>query len=177
MLKIIEGIVVYALWCAAGYVVMDYLYRKASIHALPNVKKRWVYYLLQFTWGLPMNVFGLVVAAALMCCGVKPKKYGWNYCFEIKTNAGMEMGMFFVAPINGSTHLKNHEHGHGIQNIYFGPFSVGMVSIPSAARFWTREIQYKLKRPPKTAYDDIWFEGQATKTGERFLAEIEEERY
>jgi hypothetical protein len=33
----------------------------------------------------------------------------------------------------------------------------------------------KLGKPPKTRYDDIWFEGQATKTGEKFRKERKEE--
>jgi hypothetical protein len=33
----------------------------------------------------------------------------------------------------------------------------------------------KLGKPPKTGYDDAWFEGQATKTGTRFMNEYEKE--
>ena len=160
---------VYALWCAAGYVVMSYLYHKAEIEVLPNIKYRWLYYLLQFTWGLPMNLIGAIVALVLVCFGRKAYRYGWNYCFELPVSFGLELGIFFIAPINGSKHTKDHEHGHAIQNIYFGPFCVGMVSIPSAVRFWIREIQYMIKKPPKTDYDDAWFEGQASKSGAYFI--------
>ena len=172
MLSILFKILfVYALWCAAGYMVMSYLYREAEIEALPNVKYRWLYYLLQFTWGLPMNLIGAIVALILICFGKKAYRYGWNYCFELPVDFGLELGIFFIAPINGSKYTKDHEHGHAIQNIYFGPFSIGMVSIPSALRFWVREIQYKMNRAPNTGYDDIWFEGQATKTGTKFINE------
>lgn len=161
-------LIAYAIVSAVGYLVMGNLYYNNVVVSLPNVKRRWVYYLLQFTWGLPMNLIGAIVALVLVCHRKKAYKYGWNYCFELPVNFGLELGIFFIAPIDGSKHTKDHEHGHAIQNIYFGPFCVGMVSIPSATRFWIREIQYMIKKPPKTKYDDAWFEGQATKSGTRF---------
>lgn len=162
-------LIAYAIVSAVGYLVMGNLYYNNVVVSLPNVKRRWAYYLLQFTWGLPMNLIGAIVALVLVCHRKKAYKYGWNYCFELPVNFGLELGIFFIAPVGGSKHTKDHEHGHAIQNIYFGPFCVGMVSIPSATRFWIREIQYMIKKPPKTKYDDAWFEGQATKSGTRFI--------
>lgn len=169
MLLLLNILVVYTLASIAGYLIMGNLYYNGAVVSLPNIKHRWLYYLLQFTWGLPMNFIGSIIALVLVCCGKKAYRYGWNYCFELPINFGLELGIFFIAPINGSTHTKNHEHGHAIQNIYFGPLCVGMVSIPSAVRFWFREIQYIVKKPPKTKYDDVWFEGQATKSGTHFI--------
>lgn len=169
MLLLLNILIVYTLASIAGYLIIGNLYYNGAVVSLPNVKRRWVYYLLQFTWGLPMNLIGSIVALVLVCFKKKAYRYGWNYCFELPVNFGLELGIFFIAPINGSTHTKNHEHGHAIQNIYFGPLCVGMVSIPSAVRFWFREIQYMIKKPPKTKYDDAWFEGQATKSGTRFI--------
>jgi hypothetical protein len=172
MLLLLNILVVYTLASIAGYLIMGNLYYNGAVVSLPNVKRRWVYYLLQFTWGLPMNFIGSIAALVLVCFGKRAKRYGWNYCFELPVNFGLELGIFFIAPVNGSTHTKNHEHGHAIQNIYFGPLCVGMVSIPSAVRFWIREIQYMIKKPPKTKYDDAWFEGQATKSGTRFINDL-----
>jgi hypothetical protein len=169
MLILLNILIAYAIISAIGYLVMDRLYHTKKVEVLPNIKHRWLYYLLQFTWGLPMNIAGALVALVLVCHRKKAYRYGWNYCFELPVNFGLELGIFFIAPINGSKHTKDHEHGHAIQNIYFGPFCVGMVSIPSAARFWIREIQYMVKKPPKTKYDDAWFEGQASKSGEYFI--------
>ena len=162
-------LIAYAIVSVVGYLVVGNLYYNNVVVSLPNVKHRWVYYLLQFTWGLPMNLIGAIVALVLVCHRKKAYKYGWNYCFELPVNFGLELGIFFIAPVDGSKHTKDHEHGHAIQNIYFGPFCVGMVSIPSAVRFWIREIQYMVKKPPKTHYDDAWFEGQASKSGRYFI--------
>lgn len=169
MLILLNILIAYAITSAIGYLIIGNLYNTGVVVSLPNVKHRWLYCLLQFTWGLPMNVAGALVALVLVCFRKKAYRYGWNYCFELPVNFGLELGIFFIAPINGSKHTKDHEHGHAIQNIYFGPFCVGMVSIPSATRFWIREIQYKIKKPPKTKYDDAWFEGQASKSGEHFI--------
>ena len=166
---LLNFLIAYAIASAVGYLIMGNLYNTGAVVSLPNVKRRWLYYLLQFTWGLPMNFIGALVALVLVCHRKKAYNYGWNYCFELPVNFGLELGIFFIAPIDGSKHTKDHEHGHAIQNIYYGPFCIGMVSVPSATRFWIREIQYKIKKPPKTKYDDAWFEGQASKSGARFI--------
>lgn len=126
-----------------------------------------LFYLLSLTWGLPMTMIGAVVAIVLMIMGYKPKK--WNYCyyFEVGNNwGGVELGMFFLTDKSGSLRTRNHEHGHAIQNCYFGPLFPFIVAIPSAVRYWYRELVYSRKgKNPPTLYDDIWFEGSATKLG------------
>ena len=158
-MTIISSILIYIALCDIIYIIMSRLYHTNIARALPNVRQKWLYYVLQFTWGLNMNIVGGIVALCLLICGRRPVRYGWNYCFELNINWGMELGIFFVAPKNASEYLKNHEHGHGIQNIYLGPFSIGVVSIPSAIRFWFRELMTKIGHAPTTDYDDIWFEG------------------
>lgn len=162
-------ILLYVIMCETAYIIMNHLYDDGSKKILKAPKKRWMYYLIQFSWGLPMNLIGTIVAGILICFRKQPKPYGWNWCFELPVNFGLSLGVFFIAPIGDHVHTKNHEHGHTIQNLYFGPLMPGVVSIPSAVRFWIREIAYRLKKPIKTNYDDIWFEGQATKSGESFI--------
>lgn len=166
------------LWVLLGYVVlsiaiyftMQFLYKKKNVKALPNVKYKWLWWVLQLTWSLPMTLIGAIVALCLRIFGKKkPIKYGWCYCFELDVDWGLELGIFFIAPI-GSKGTKNHEHGHAIQNIYLGPFAVTCVSLPSCIRFWIRELIYKINSKKKLkSYDSIWFEGQATKSGHEFM--------
>lgn len=134
-------------------------------------KNKITYYILSCTWGLPMTLLGSIVALCLIITSHKPVKYGWNYCFEFDIDWGLELGIFFIAP-KDSIHTKNHEHGHGIQNIYLGIFTIGTISIPSVIRFWYREIREKLDYKNKTTYDSIWFEGSATRSGEYFMNSI-----
>ncbi len=155
------------------YFLMKAKCKKNPLFKMP--KSRAVYYLLSFTWGLPMALLGCAVAGVLFLFGKKPVKYGWNFCIEFKgLNSGTELGIFFIAPEGEYTALKNHEHGHGIQNIYLGVFSPAVVSIPSFLRFWYRRFKSRvLKKKNKTAYDDIWFEGSATYSGNVFMERYE----
>jgi hypothetical protein len=45
-----------------------------------------------------------------------------------------------------------------------------VITIPSAIRYWYREIRARKGLKNETGYDDIWFEGDATRRGEEFIA-------
>lgn len=145
-----------------------YLHSVGKIHNYSCPSTKFMYYLLSFTWGLPMNIFGVVFALVMLCIGKKPKKHGWNYYFEFDVDWGLELGIFFIAPKNATEHLKNHELGHSLQNIYYGPFTIGVISIPSVVRFWVRHIQTKHGKH-LLPYDSVWFEGSATSSGTAFM--------
>ena len=74
--------------------------------------------------------------------------------------------MFLFTCKDASLALKAHEHGHSIQNCYYGPFMPFLVNIPSSSRYWYRKavhaIAPKKHLPP---YDSIWFEAEATRLG------------
>ena len=134
------------------------------------VKHKWLYYLLQFTWGIVMNTIGIIVFLILICCGKKVKRFHNNFYIVIGKNwGGVELGCFFLIDSSESKHTKYHESGHAIQNIIFGPLFPFIVAIPSAIRYWYRHFKYDKqgKRAP-TAYDSIWFEGQATDFGYKY---------
>lgn len=135
--------------------------------------KVFIFYILSFTWGLPMSLAGLLVAGVLMLAGYKPKRFHHLFYFEVGENwGGVELGCFFVVNKNPSLHIKQHEAGHGIQNIVFGPLMPFIVSIPSAIRYWNREYLYRTDRKKYYElpdYDSVWFEGQATRLGEKYF--------
>lgn len=82
------------------------------------------------------------------------------------------MGPFFVTDSTPTLHTKQHESGHGIQNIMFGPLMPFIVSIPSCIRYWYREYLVrsgKKKYYELPEYDSIWFEGMATRLGEKYF--------
>ena len=170
---IILMLLTYIIVCANWYLFFANKFKKDKSFIFKMPKDRYTYYMLSFTWGLPMNLIGAVVALVLICRGHTPKKYGWNCYFELDVNFGLDLGIFFIAPKNASTHLKNHELGHSIQNVHLGVLTIGVVSIPSALRYWIREfLQHKGKELPD--YDAIWFEGSATTSGEAFMSNFEE---
>ena len=101
------------------------------------------FYLLSFTWGLPMTLIGCLVALVLLITGHKPKKWGYCYYFEVgECWGGSEFGAFFICDKNSGEYIKNHEFGHGLQNCYWGFLMPFVVCIPSAYRYWLRNFKY-----------------------------------
>lgn len=136
-----------------------------------------VFYLVQLSWGVIMNVFGLLVTIFMLITFHKPHRFGPNYYFRCRKleGFGFECGICFVIGADCETDfgLKCHEAGHGVQNMIFGPITIFLCSIPSLIRYWYREIKYYRKGlTPKTDYDDFWVEGQATRLGFKFYGKL-----
>lgn len=130
------------------------------------MKNKLTFYLLSFTWGLPMTLLGCIVSVILMIGGKKPVKYGWFWYFEVGSRwGGVELGPCFVVQKNAPESTKIHEAGHGIQNIKYGVLMPFIVCIPSAIRYWYREIRERMGHPCTTEYCDIWFEAEANCLG------------
>ncbi len=127
---------------------------------------RFVFTFLSLTWGLPMTVAGAVAALFLLVTGHRPKRFGYCVLFELKKlGFGLSLGLFIIAPQN-DLRAAAHEHGHSVQNIYFGPFMPLSVGVPSLIRYHFRRIKMKItKRPCRRVYDGVWFERSATESG------------
>lgn len=133
--------------------------------------KRILFYIASFTWGIIMSLIGgIVILISLLCHRVKVW-HGRAYAIWGKGWGGLELGCFAVCAEDCQTeHLLAHECGHGLQNAILGPFMPFLVCIPSAIRYWYRELRFNRKGlTPPTSYDSIWFEGWATKWGYRFV--------
>lgn len=142
------------------------------------INNKFLFYLLSFTWGLPLTAFGCITALILLISGKKPYKHGVCLCFEVgKRWGGLEMGVFFLANKNPAPSLLNHELGHAMQNCYFGFFMPFIVCIPSAIRYHIRRKSADKKRGcDRKAYDSIWFEAQATRLGNEFMKSYEDKK-
>ena len=136
--------------------------------------KIFMFYFLSFTWGLPFTLVGLIVAFVLKLLGYRSEKFALVRFFEIGKNwGGIDLGLFFVTSQNSTFRIRCHEFGHAIQNCMFGPLTLFIICIPSAIRYWYRELHYYRRgKEPKTNYDDIWFEGQATRLGMSIACKI-----
>lgn len=136
---------------------------------------RKLFYILSLTWGLIMTIIGAVPASVLWCMGVKPERYGGCRCFVMGENwGGVSLGLFIFVS-RASADRKNHEFGHAIQNAVLGPFFIFLVAIPSFVRcgYYNLHTNLHTKQglPP---YDSIWFEGQATRLGDKYIEEWDE---
>jgi len=133
-----------------------------------------LYYLLSFTWGLPLTIVGGLVALWLLIRGRKPTRFGWCLYFEVgKTNwGGLEFGPIFLCERDPSWYIKKHEFGHGIQNCFWGPLIIFVICIPSAIRYLFRRWKKSRGATELPPYDSIWFEGQATELGTKYITKI-----
>lgn len=129
-----------------------------------------LFYLIQFTWGILMNVIGILVTLFMLITVHKIHRIGPNFYTVCKKaeGFGFELGFFFVvgADCEEDEYIITHECGHGIQNMLFGPLFILLIWIPSMIRYWYRELKYYKKGlEPKTDYDSIWFEKTASNWG------------
>ena len=141
-----------------------------------------LFYLIQLTWGILMNIFGLLVTLFMLITFHKPHRFGPSYYFVCKKleGFGFEAGICFVvgADCDEDKYLMCHECGHGIQNMIFGPLMPFIVSIPSFIRYWYRELKYERKgKIPPTDYDSIWFEGTATNWGLKHYSGVFDKKF
>lgn len=138
--------------------------------------KNVLFWFWQFTWGILDNLLGVIVFLILIL-KYKPKRFHKMIYFEIGGNwGGVNFGwVAIIGNYNGSSYkdrILRHEHGHFIQNLIFGPFEI-LIQAASAIRYWYREYLTSVKGKRYSDlpdYDSIWFEGQATKFGYKYLS-------
>lgn len=104
--------------------------------------KNILFYMLSFTWGIITSVIGILMILFLIPFGYLPKRFNNRIYTPLKGSwGGFEMGPFFFTDAAPSLCIKQHEAGHGIQNIILGPLMLPLVSIPSCIRYWLREMK------------------------------------
>lgn len=128
-----------------------------------------LFYILSWSWGFPMTAIGAIVSVVMIIMGKKAKKWGNSVYFEIGNKwGGINLGMFSFVSEDSGLSTKNHEYGHAIQNCIFGFLMPFLIGIPSAIRYWYRNIKYtRTGIVPSTRYDSIWFERNATYFGNK----------
>ena len=136
------------------------------------IKSKFLYYLLTFTWGIIMSLVGGIAALGLIILGYSPVKNHYGLVFIIGKNwGGVNLGPVSIVNANPNQHILDHEFGHSVQNCYLGPFFIFLVALPSMARYWYREYLVRVKHKKYSElpeYDAIWFEGGATRLGEKY---------
>lgn len=138
-----------------------------------KIIKSILFWLVSFTWGLPISLVGALVALALLITGHKPHRFYCLVYFEVGKNwGGFNVGPFFVVDHTSTYSTRQHESGHGIQNLMFGPLMAFIVSIPSAVRYWYREWLVRSGRKTYSelpSYYAVWFEAQASALGYKYF--------
>ena len=135
--------------------------------------KKSVFYFLSLTWGLPMTLIGAIAVLILKLTGHEVKK--WGYCYYVEVGrywGGINLGMFFITSKGAGMATRNHEHGHALQNCYWGWLMPVVIGIPSLLRCWYLTFKVLTDLDYECDYDSIWFEGQATRWGTALVKNI-----
>ena len=126
-----------------------------------------LFYILNFTWGIIMNIIGAIGAALVsLDTGIKPTRHAGNVVFKFGHYwGGVSLGIFTFMCLEADEHTLNHEFGHSIQNAILGPLFPFIVGIPSLIRCQKFNNNIRKGVPNEEDYDAIWFEGSATYWG------------
>lgn len=132
-----------------------------------------LYYILNCTWGIIMTLIGAITALVLLALGYRPTRHGGCFCFEVGEYWGaISLGLVIVCGKNEGEETKNHEFGHTIQNARWGILFPFVIGLPSLIRCTYYNYMYghdieKYKALPD--YYSIWFEGEASALGEKYI--------
>lgn len=123
------------------------------------------FYLIQFTWGLTVNLAGLI--AFLLCRRRFP---GARYRNSVVTylpgnQGGLSLGIFLFISVSNRDESKRlcvHEYGHTIQCLFLGPLYWLVIAVPSV--IWCHCFaNYRKKHG--VSYEALYCERWATAWG------------
>lgn len=113
---------------------------------------KFLYYFLQFTWGLPQNIIGFLLTRKYK---ESESFFGARIYYHNDNWGGISLGMFIIMNANKGKEwidsIKVHEYGHSIQSIILGPFYLLVVGLPSL--IWCNAKRYiKLRKEKGVSY-------------------------
>jgi hypothetical protein len=137
--------------------------------------KKFLFYLIQFTWALPQNLVGCV-AYLILSRKHKHERFHNSFVTYIskKNFGGVSIGIFiFINPDRQPDWLHDtriHEYGHTIQSLFLGPVWPFVIAIPSVV--WCglpALINYRKKN--NVSYYWLYCEGWANLWGLKWSKE------
>lgn len=150
--------------------------------------KKALYWIWQWTWGLPQSLLGLAI---YLRWRHRPH-FGYHGALATIWGArgGMSLGMFIFipAPENQSArpdapapgtrarfnHVLFHEYGHTLQSLLLGPLYLLVIGLPSF--LWCNLPPLRrMRREKGIPYDSFYVERWATACGDRFARRTGEE--
>lgn len=133
--------------------------------------KRFLYVLVQCTWGLPQTLAGAVIYL-LYGRGERQSFHGAAATFW-KHRSSVSLGAFvFVAgsPYEARERTLVHEYGHTIQSLFLGPLYLFVIGLPSI--LWAGLPVFEKRRRAKgISYYSLYTERWANYLGENVTGE------
>ena len=127
--------------------------------------KKFLFYLIQFTWALPQNLVG-GVAYLILSRKYKHERFHRSFITYIskKNFGGVSIGIFiFINPDKNEKWLHDtriHEYGHTIQSLVLGPLFVFVVALPSVIWCGSKRLN-KYRKENDVSYYWLYCEGWA----------------
>ncbi len=134
--------------------------------------RRFLFYLVQWTWGLPVNLIGAIVY--LICTKIlhrRWQRFGYARIVYLPwKSGGLTLGLFIFMKDRHSSkkwtyNTRIHEYGHTWQCLVLGAFYWIVIALPSA--IWCNFFEGYRKRNG-VSYYKLYCEGWANKWGQKF---------
>lgn len=142
--------------------------------------KRFLYTLLQLTWGFPQTLAGFVIF--LINFKSPHHLFHGAICTKWNKKSSLSLGLFIFVTDDPLCHYKNregelsyeefyeriavHEFGHTVQSLLWGPLYLLAVGLPSI--IWATGKKFrKLRRDKRISYYSVYPEKGANYWGER----------
>ena len=127
--------------------------------------KKFLFILLQCTWGLPQTLLGLFFY--LKHRRQPHGRYRGAIYTRWNSRGGMSLGLFIFTPVEQTPYAQKvrvHEFGHCVQSLLLGPgyLIIGLISVLWANLPCCR----KLRREKKVPYTACFTESWASRWGE-----------
>ncbi len=127
--------------------------------------KKFLYTLVQLTWGLPQTLAGFIVYLVCRKQGCKSHLFHGGICTHWNRGGGVSLGLFFFC--EPGERLVCHEYGHTIQSLILGPLYLLVVGLPSS--IWCNLKYFReYRRRTGTPYSHLYCEKWADRLGEKF---------
>lgn len=136
-----------------------------------------LFYLLQFTWGIPQNLLGFLLFLLVPKKDVRRFHRAVACTWKKKGSLSLGMFLFLSDAVPSKKHLPDqentilsrltvHEYGHSIQSIILGPLYLPVIGLPS---FLWAELPALRKRRRKSgiSYFSLYTERWANALGEK----------
>ncbi len=121
-----------------------------------------LYWVLQMTWALPLNLIG-GLAAFIFARKKAFSFHGARVAYWNRKNSSMAVGRFIFLekgmPDKEESRVLYHEYGHTIQSVLLGPLYLPVIAFPSL--FWAgagicRRYRMKMRKSYYDFYPERW---------------------
>ncbi len=134
--------------------------------------KKFLFYLVQFTWALPQNLAGFI-AYLVMYKKCSHERFHYSFISHVTTDkvfGGVSIGIFIFMNADRNEDWHNdtriHEYGHTIQSLVLGPVWAFVIALPSV--IWCGlPALVRYRKEKDVSYYTLYCEGWANLWGRK----------